>query len=101
MFWALVKGRRSAIWRDASILPIPTMLPIVILLLIALVEVCRLQRHLIPDDGGLEPLSIGIALFVYDENISPLAFRPELIQPEELLYQQKLNRSVEARLHVS
>lgn len=93
MLWALVEGRRSAIRRDASILSIPTLLlPIVILVLIALIEVFRLQRHLIPDDGGLKSLSIGITLFIYDENISPFAFRPELIQPEELLYQQKLNR---------
>jgi hypothetical protein len=92
MLWALVEGRRSAIRRDTSILPIPTLLPIVILVLIALIEVFRLQRHLIPDDCGLKPLSIGIALFVYNDNISPLAFRSELIQPKELLYQQKLNR---------
>ena len=92
MLWALVEGRRSAIRRDASVIPIPSLLPIIILLLIALIEVLRLQRHLIPDDCGLKPLSIGIALFVYNDNITSLAFHPELIQPEELLYQQKLNR---------
>ena len=92
MLWALVEGRRPAIRRDASIIPIPSLLPIVILVLIALIEVFRLQRHLIPDDCGLKSLSIGIALFVDNDNISPLAFSSELIQPKELLYQQKLNR---------
>ena len=105
MFRALVEGRGSAIRRDASVLPIQTMLlPIVVpLLLIPLIEVFRLQRHLIPDDGGLKPLSIGITLFVYYDNISPFAISPEFIQPEELLYQQKLYRSVSTRclLHVS
>jgi len=86
MLWALVEGRRSAICRDTSILSFHTLLPNVIMLIISLIEVSRLQRYLIPDDGGLKSLSIGITLLVYNDNISPLAFRPELIQPEELLY---------------
>lgn len=55
MFRALVESRGSAIRRDASVLPIQTMLlPIFVpLLLIPLIEVFRLQRNLIPDDGGL------------------------------------------------
>jgi hypothetical protein len=101
MLWALIEGRRSAISRDTSILPIASLLLPVILLLIALIEIFRLQRHFIPDDSGLKPLSIGIALFIYNDNISPFACCPELIKPEELLYQQKLNRSVAALLHVS